>query len=558
MVDSGNSPSLFEDPSERNLGSGALDEGIGALLSGDVHATITNRMSGTQENGVALDGDGRTPRYTGVQWDKKGVRWRARLHTDRTRHVGYFSNEEDAAKAWDQAMLRYSSDKDVVKKLNFPEESFARFQEFLNHDGDFEGFELKGVMKDPSGGFRASVLVNRQQTDLGLFNTAKEAARAYDWKSIGLFGWGALTNFPLAKYEMEYINNGFVSPFDGNRLPAFPNQRRFTESGKALQGMNGDMQQVNKKVRLDLSDAVPQIPFQAMDPSNGGLSPELISLMKQSGMPFAFNPFCLLPGMMDNQLFASAPGMQASTAEPDLKNTSNMFQEIQEIGANQWRVSVDLGVFQSKEDAQAAYDKCALALRGYSSISSDELQMKLHQKEEMKRKLSDTIVEKNGTFYVMLLINGRKFELGPYTTRDNAEKAHDKYKLILEGAKSDVFNPLIDLLLSKDEADGLLSALHINRVDSAAAAAALVPPPEGGAAMPHHTQSDIMGSFLRHVASHTSLHKEGQELNKQLEKIESSIEAIQGQVDLFNMPKPTTSNPAHGNSDRPPLYPRVE
>ena len=553
MVDCGNSPPLFEDPSERNLGSGALDEGTEALVSGDLHATVANRISGRRENGGESDGDGRTPRYTGVQWDKKGVRWRARLHTDRTRHVGYFSNEEDAAKAWDQAMLRYSSDKDVVKKLNFPEESFARFQEFLDHDGDFEGFELKGVMKNPSGGFRASVLVNRQQTDLGLFDTAKEAARAYDWKSIGLFGWGALTNFPLAQYETEYINNQLISPFDGTRLPSFPNQRRFVESGKALQDMNGGgIQQANKKVRVDLSDAIPQIPFQAMDPSNGGLSPELISLIKQSGMPFAFNPFCLIPGMMDNQLFASATGMQPPTVDAGSKNVekiSNMFQEIQEIGANQWRVSVDLGVFQSKDDAQAAYDKCALALRGYSSISSDELQIKLQQKEEVKGRLSDAILEKNGTFYVVLLINKRTFELGPYTSRENAEKAHDKYTLILDGGKSDLFNPLIDLLLAKDEADGLLSALSINR--------APVHPPDGPA-MTHQTQSDIMGSFLHRVASHTSLHEEGQELTKQLEKIESSIEGIQGQVDLFNMTKPTSTTPAHGNSDRPPLYPRVE
>ena len=44
-----------------------------------------------------------TSEYRGVQRDKKNNRWRARLHTDKTRHVGYFDDEEAAARCWDQA-----------------------------------------------------------------------------------------------------------------------------------------------------------------------------------------------------------------------------------------------------------------------------------------------------------------------------------------------------------------------------------------------------------------------------------------------------------------------
>ena len=90
-----------------------------------------------------------TSEYRGVQRDKKNNRWRARLHTDKTRHVGYFDDEEAVARCWDQAALRYSCDDETLNKLNFRDESFAKFKEFVEESGPLDRYlpQLKGVEK---------------------------------------------------------------------------------------------------------------------------------------------------------------------------------------------------------------------------------------------------------------------------------------------------------------------------------------------------------------------------------------------------------------------------
>lgn len=133
----------------------------------------------------------------GVQWDRNGNKWRARIHTDKTRHigaacgglsgwlavggrllccppppatlpalpcsfaiepglalpclrwpapnalpecllpattpplrVGYFENEEEAGKAWDQAALRHFGETaEILTKLNFREQSVSAFRQ---------------------------------------------------------------------------------------------------------------------------------------------------------------------------------------------------------------------------------------------------------------------------------------------------------------------------------------------------------------------------------------------------------------------------------------------
>lgn len=172
-------------------------------------------------------GDIKTSKYRGIQWDKKGNRWRARLHTDRTRHVGYFESEEKAAMAWDQALLRHSMDKDAVKKLNFPVESLHRYHQMMNSkEQSADPNDYRGVSLTSDGKYRATVLHNRIQNLAGIYNSAEEAARAHDWKSISLHGWGTLTNFPIHLYETQYLRNGGISPLDGTELPPLPHGRR--------------------------------------------------------------------------------------------------------------------------------------------------------------------------------------------------------------------------------------------------------------------------------------------------------------------------------------------
>ncbi|KAL4519437.1 hypothetical protein Ndes2526A_g01953 [Nannochloris sp. 'desiccata'] len=177
--------------------------------------------------------EARKSRYRGVQWDKNGARWRARLHTDRTRHIGYFNSEEDAAMAWDLALLRYFGEDEGRKKLNFGEVSINRYRQEPNAQlqainsrtaGTKQHFRgpndkyantnpqdpgaapvpaYRGVVPHEGGLYRSVVMKNRVNVTVGIYATAEEAARAHDCASIQANGWGALTNFPLADYETD-------------------------------------------------------------------------------------------------------------------------------------------------------------------------------------------------------------------------------------------------------------------------------------------------------------------------------------------------------------------
>lgn len=166
--------------------------------------------------------ESRASRYRGVQWDRNGGRWRARIHTDRTRHIGYFESEDEAAMAWDMAVLRYFGEADGRKKLNFGEASIARYRQEPNAQpqainprisakpssrttsaGEDVATTYRGVMPHDGGTFRAMIMKNRLSVTVGVFATAEEAARAHDCAALEAHGWGTLTNFPLSDYEID-------------------------------------------------------------------------------------------------------------------------------------------------------------------------------------------------------------------------------------------------------------------------------------------------------------------------------------------------------------------
>lgn len=57
--------------------------------------------------------------YRGATFHKRHQKWCAHIRVgDKTKHLGYFDNEIDAAKAWD----KYSVDNNLGRRLNFPED----------------------------------------------------------------------------------------------------------------------------------------------------------------------------------------------------------------------------------------------------------------------------------------------------------------------------------------------------------------------------------------------------------------------------------------------------
>lgn len=58
-----------------------------------------------------------TSKYKGVNWNKHSKKWTARIKTDKKRiFIGYFTNEIEAAKAYDQAALEHHKE---FANLNF-------------------------------------------------------------------------------------------------------------------------------------------------------------------------------------------------------------------------------------------------------------------------------------------------------------------------------------------------------------------------------------------------------------------------------------------------------
>ncbi len=124
--------------------------------------------------------------FRGVSWDEQTGKWHARLQVDGTQqHPGYFEDEKDAARAWDDAVR----ERGLVDKrgVNFPRDG----EKAAAWSSEFRGVSWH----KRNGKWEVRVQHQRKRRHVGCFDDEAAAARAYDAKAAELHGRKAKFNF---------------------------------------------------------------------------------------------------------------------------------------------------------------------------------------------------------------------------------------------------------------------------------------------------------------------------------------------------------------------------
>lgn len=115
--------------------------------------------------------------YKGVYWDRRAQRWHARIRADgKRRHLGYFTDEEDAARAYDTAAVELHGE---FVRLNLPAVPPPTTEAPLTEE------ETTMPTPEPSReGATEPALRNRFRNWLGELDDDQIAALAENWDNV--------------------------------------------------------------------------------------------------------------------------------------------------------------------------------------------------------------------------------------------------------------------------------------------------------------------------------------------------------------------------------------
>jgi hypothetical protein len=142
---------------------------------------------------------GKTSRFLGVYWNKGSSSWKVQLTeplTKRSRYVGRYASEEDAARAYDFAAVQAHG---PGTKRNFPGETVSEPAAVGEKRKECGSSRYLGVTWHKA---KSSFYVQlwdpqtKRTRHVGSYTSQEDAARAYDFAAVQAHGPGVKRNFP--------------------------------------------------------------------------------------------------------------------------------------------------------------------------------------------------------------------------------------------------------------------------------------------------------------------------------------------------------------------------
>jgi len=144
-------------------------------------------------------------------------------------HVGYFDDENEAAKAYDEAAISVARDISSLF-LNFPIETYIGKRRFTDYPSKHDiaprngTSKYRGVMWDKTCfEWRAKIKLQGKTKYIGLYQDEIDAAKAYDREAIRARGPKTILNFPTPGSGRRKRLNELDSKKFGENMEKFEN-----------------------------------------------------------------------------------------------------------------------------------------------------------------------------------------------------------------------------------------------------------------------------------------------------------------------------------------------
>lgn len=150
-------------------------------------------------------------KYKGVCWSKRDKVWKATISFNGQRkHIGSFANEDDAARAYNQAVVDYWNGEGYLNVIG--EDNRVSSKDY-NTNKNFRKtrvgkYGYKGVQRIDKIYYSARVVYKKKRFHVSSFETKQQAALVYNKCVLYLYGDDAILNdVPMTDELKELITN---------------------------------------------------------------------------------------------------------------------------------------------------------------------------------------------------------------------------------------------------------------------------------------------------------------------------------------------------------------